>query len=81
MRDSPSRVRRHSVGQIHSGPHGEQPHVVVDAHETHRFPGRAEAAFNLGTDRHPLHERAERLRQKRVTLMAAVEPDGLAQKA
>ena len=79
--DPAFRVLVELVGQIGRGLDGQQPDAVFDAHQAHRFPRRAHAGLHLGADGHPFDQRAERVGEKRVALVAAVIAHGLAEQA
>jgi hypothetical protein len=54
---------------------GHEPWMLGITNQPHRFPGRAETSFYLGTDGDPLYVTAQHLRQKIVLLMSPVKTD------
>jgi hypothetical protein len=78
---SRSRVTLHARGQVFAGRLDDQPRGRRVTDEPDRVARDAEPDLDLGAHRHPLDERAERVDQEAIALVAAVVANLLAEEA
>src|SRR6185436_7122735 len=78
---APRGERAHRLGMVGAGVNRDHAEIAAGLQQAHRLARHAHADLHFGTDADPFDMRRERLEQRRVALVAAVEPHLVAKQA